>query len=305
MNTPNSSFSFSPCVTLNLRYEPLIPQFVASWRGQMDDIASLIARREWAALERVGHNLHGTGTSYGLHALSTWGALLEEAASVGDTATAIKTFTLLREYLRDLQVSYRNTILFVDDQSEILSLLKRLFAGDEYICLFCQSGAAALELLETQTVDVIVSDLVMPDMGGLELLSQVRERFPETVRIVLSGQSQVPSILAAINTGQVFRYLTKPWRIDAHAREIIAEAVAHANSQNGTLSSFLHISPDALCQLLEATGRDFVVVQENRVLLSSPAKSAEFAAGNLIQDLDLSLAHCVPLGSHCAWIWAG
>lgn len=296
---------FSPRVTLNVRYAPLMPQFLALRRAELPEIAALIARGDFPALARIGHNLHGAGASYGLDALTAWGEEFEVAASAQDGKAAAQTYADLRHFLGALEVSYRNTVLFVDDQPEITALLQRLFSHDEYICFFAQSAAQALEILENHAVDVLVSDLVMPDMGGLELLSIARERFPEVVRLVLSGQSQVPSILAAINTGQVFRYLTKPWRVDAQARGVIAEAVAHANERNYTDAGEIRVAPHALCALLDATGRDYVILErEERVLAASQARGQEFAPGTRAVSIAKRGAQCVQLdAAHCAYIW--
>lgn len=102
-------------------------------------------------------------------------------------------------------------ILCVDDEPNILSSLRRLFRPQGYQILVAESGAAGLALLETETVDMVISDMRMPEMDGARFLEHVRTRWPDTVRLLLTGYSDVDSILAAINRGEIYRYITKPW----------------------------------------------------------------------------------------------
>jgi len=102
------------------------------------------------------------------------------------------------------------TVLFVDDEPEILEGLKCALRRYSFVILTATSGADALKLLETNTVDVVVSDERMPNMAGSEFLSIVRQRHPETIRIVLTGQASLGAAIRAINEGEVYRFLTKP-----------------------------------------------------------------------------------------------
>ncbi|MEJ7807045.1 MAG: HD domain-containing phosphohydrolase, partial [Telluria sp.] len=104
------------------------------------------------------------------------------------------------------------TVLCVDDEPNILASLKRLFRPLGYQVLTAESGAAGLALLETTSrVDLVISDMRMPEMDGARFLELVRERWPDTIRLLLTGYSDVTSILAAINRGEIYRYITKPW----------------------------------------------------------------------------------------------
>lgn len=116
------------------------------------------------------------------------------------------------------------TLLFVDDEENILSSLKRLMRRTPYECHFANSGANALKLLEKEAIDVIVSDMKMPGMTGAELLSEVAERYPETMRIVLSGYAEQATIMEAINAGRIWGFIHKPWS-DADLKQIIEHAV--------------------------------------------------------------------------------
>ena len=103
------------------------------------------------------------------------------------------------------------TLLFVDDEPSILSSLRRLCRPQGYRVLIAESGAAALEILEREPVDLIMSDMRMPQMDGAQLLAIVRERWPEVVRLLLTGYADINSTIAAINHGEIHRYIAKPW----------------------------------------------------------------------------------------------
>ena len=102
-------------------------------------------------------------------------------------------------------------LLFVDDEDNILNALRRLFHPLNYKIFTAGSGAEALALLEHEPVDLIISDMRMPQMNGVELLEQVRAKWPNTQRIMLTGYSDIESTIAAINRGEISRYITKPW----------------------------------------------------------------------------------------------
>ena len=103
------------------------------------------------------------------------------------------------------------TVLLVDDEAGVLSALRRLLRPSGYQVMTAESGAAALELLATQPIDLIVSDMRMPNMNGAEFLSKARLLYPDTMRILLTGYSEIDSAVRAINEGGVYRYLNKPW----------------------------------------------------------------------------------------------
>ncbi|MGV3741867.1 MAG: HD domain-containing phosphohydrolase [Burkholderiaceae bacterium] len=103
------------------------------------------------------------------------------------------------------------TVLFVDDEVNILSALRRLFRHEGYRTLTAESAQAGLMLLEDEPVDLVVSDMRMPGMNGAAFLEQVRAKWPDTVRLLLTGHADVQSILQAVNRGEISRYITKPW----------------------------------------------------------------------------------------------
>ena len=115
------------------------------------------------------------------------------------------------------------TLMLVDDEPNILTALKRLLRRDGYEILTANSGEEGLALLEDNAVDVIVSDQRMPGMMGVDFLRAAKEKYPDTVRIVLSGYTELKSVTDAVNEGAVYKFLTKPWE-DNQLRGHIAEA---------------------------------------------------------------------------------
>lgn len=102
-------------------------------------------------------------------------------------------------------------ILFVDDERSILETLKRLMRNSPYESYFANSGAEALDLMEKHLIDVVISDMKMPEMNGEELLREISQRYPETVRIVLSAFSEDDLVMGAINEGHIWGFIHKPW----------------------------------------------------------------------------------------------
>ncbi len=103
------------------------------------------------------------------------------------------------------------TLLFVDDEEGVLSAMRRIFMEENYEILTASSADKALALLEAQKVQLLVSDHRMPGMTGAELLKVVKERWPETIRIMLTGYADVNSIMGAVKDGAVYKFITKPW----------------------------------------------------------------------------------------------
>lgn len=102
-------------------------------------------------------------------------------------------------------------ILFVDDEEHILKALRRLFAQTDYDTFFALSGRAALDVLAEEKIDLIVSDMRMPEMNGYQLLKQVRMEYPATMRVILSGYAEEKEIISALQDGSTRMYMMKPW----------------------------------------------------------------------------------------------
>ncbi|MDB5814073.1 MAG: response regulator receiver modulated metal dependent phosphohydrolase [Rhodocyclales bacterium] len=102
-------------------------------------------------------------------------------------------------------------VMLVDDETNVLNALRRLLRPVGYTVLTANGGAEALSLLAAQEVDLLVSDMRMPEMDGAQLLAQARQRWPDTQRVLLTGYADVTSAVSAINEGGIFRYVSKPW----------------------------------------------------------------------------------------------
>jgi putative two-component system response regulator len=110
----------------------------------------------------------------------------------------------------DLQKS-SDTVLFVDDDQHILSAIKRVFDNKTMTLLFADNPEKALNIMESQEIAVLVSDNLMPGMTGMELLARIRELSPDTVKILMTAYADMDIVINAINTGEVFKFITKPW----------------------------------------------------------------------------------------------
>ncbi len=106
-------------------------------------------------------------------------------------------------------------ILCVDDERNVLRALERIFLDDDYEIVIAGSGDEGLKLMEEDgPFQVVISDYRMPVMNGVEFLKAVYERWPDTVRIVLSGYADAGAIVAAINEGHIYKFIPKPWNDD-------------------------------------------------------------------------------------------
>lgn len=111
----------------------------------------------------------------------------------------------------EVSLNLQARILCVDDEPNILASLRRLFRSQGYQVVTAESGMEGLRLLESEPFDIVISDMRMPEMDGARFLEHVRGRWPETLRLLLTGYADIQSILAAINRGEIYRYITKPW----------------------------------------------------------------------------------------------
>lgn len=143
-------------------------------------------------------------------------------------------------------------ILCVDDEPNIVASLRRLFRGSGYQVTTATSGAQAIAHLEQEPVDLVFSDMRMPGMSGAQLLEQIRVRWPKTTRVLLTGYADIGSTIAAINSGEVYRYITKPWddgEVLATAHQIFER---HAlEDEKNRLEELLRAKNQALMELNE------------------------------------------------------
>ena len=108
----------------------------------------------------------------------------------------------------------QRTVLFVDDEVNILKALQRLLRQEDMNVLCASHGQEALEILSKTSTQVVVTDQRMPEMSGVDLLSAVRERHPDIVRMMLTGYTEMNVAVEAINRGEIYRLITKPWNDD-------------------------------------------------------------------------------------------
>ena len=128
-------------------------------------------------------------------------------------------------------MQHEHTVLFVDDEVNILKALQRLLRQEDMNILTASRASEALKLIETAPVQVVVSDQRMPEMSGVDLLAAVRERHPDIVRIMLTGYTEINMAVDAINRGEIYRLITKPWN-DEELRTAIRQALDHADLKN-------------------------------------------------------------------------
>ena len=178
------------------------------------------------------------------------------------------------------------TLLLVDDEQNILASLKRLLRRDAYHILTAGSGQEGMEVLASHAVDVIVSDQRMPGMLGADFLRKAKLLYPQTIRIMLSGYTELQAVTDAVNEGAIFKFLTKPWE-DHQLREHIAEAfrLKGIDDDNARLNAQLR---DANQALAAANAAMQVLVRQQQHQISRDEVSLGIAR-ELLQFLPLAV----------------
>lgn len=190
----------------------------------------------------------------------------------------------------ELSKSVRH-LLLVDDEESILRSLRRMLRRDGYTIHVALSGEEGLAILDREPVGVIVTDQRMPVMTGSQFLSKVKEKYPDTIRIVLSGYTELNSITDAINRGAIYKFLTKPWD-DELLREQIADAFEHyeLKNENARVSALNRAIIDAIPDaLLLVDARQRVVVTANAAastLLGYDSSASTALAGKAIGEIE-------------------
>jgi CheY-like chemotaxis protein len=128
----------------------------------------------------------------------------------------------------EVEAETQPTVLIVDDEASILGALKRVLHEEPYRVLTTTDPMEALHLLATHSVQMVISDQRMPEMTGTELLLQVKMLYPDVVRVILTGYADEEAIMAAINDGQVYKFLFKPWNAEALKLELYHALRYHA-----------------------------------------------------------------------------
>jgi len=162
-------------------------------------------------------------------------------------------------------VSDTYTVLIVDDEVNVLKALRRLFLDTDYRVLTATSGPEGLKLLDSEPVNLVISDYRMPDMNGVEFLARIKEDHPDTIRMILSGFADVTAIVDAINDGEIYKFLAKPWN-DQELLSTVRRALEHSclQRENVALLSELQSANVELKKLAE--GLEYKVRQRTRDL---------------------------------------
>ncbi|KRG39537.1 c-di-GMP phosphodiesterase [Stenotrophomonas panacihumi] len=185
------------------------------------------------AIIAMGHQLGMTVIANGVESQAQLGFLRRNDCDIfqgymfGEPMSAESAgMALRRRYLRPesfAETRPDRTLLLLDDEENVLRSLVRLFRRDGYRILAAGNVRDAFDLLATNDVQVILSDQRMSDMSGTEFLGRVKMLYPDTVRLVLSGYTDLATVTEAINRGAIYRFLTKPWN-DDELREHIRQA---------------------------------------------------------------------------------
>ncbi|WP_321328002.1 response regulator [uncultured Ilyobacter sp.] len=147
-------------------------------------------------------------------------------------------------------------VLFVDDQQDFLKLLEVKLKNEKYQMFFTDKSEDVLKIIEKEDIDVVVSDINMPK-SGIELFKELRRQHPNVVRVALSGFINPRNLLAAINEGDVHKYITKPWKIDEKGKRIIEEALDYSSYLKFKFycdCSVDVVSLEKLSEILKVTG---------------------------------------------------
>jgi len=179
------------------------------------------------------------------------------------------------------------TLLLVDDETSILSSLRRLLRPAGYKILTAESGRAGLEILEHEAIDLVISDMRMPEMDGAQFLEQVRGRWPEVTRLLLTGYADVTSTIEAINRGEIYRYISKPWD-DNELTLIIRDALERRRLQ-GENARLLELTQRQNEALRELNASLEVKVRERTAELEQANASLNAANDRLKQNFLVSI----------------
>lgn len=169
----------------------------------------------------------------------------------------------------------RATILIVDDEENVRNALRRALRRTEHRLLFADQPDSALEVVRKEPLDIIISDHLMPGMTGLEFLKLAHDRQPGAIRMMLTGHADSETAIKAINQGEIYRFLTKPWD-DTELQVTIHVALEKLTLERGNRR---------LLQELKAHKRLLVMLEEQHPGISGVQRDASGAV--LISDDDL------------------
>ncbi|MEW6378449.1 MAG: response regulator [bacterium] len=182
------------------------------------------------------------------------------------------------------QDSLSPSILVVDDERNVLRSLQRLFMEDNYRLFLAENAQDGLAILEKESVHLVMADYRMPGMDGVAFLREVRQRHPQIVRIVVSGFADTKSIVAAINEGEIYKFIPKPWN-DDHLKLMVSNAIEHYRlfEENRQLTEIVRKQNRELRELNEEL--------EQMVI----SRTADLLAQNRILSLSQQIIDCFPV----------
>ncbi|MDD4202237.1 MAG: response regulator [Candidatus Omnitrophica bacterium] len=122
----------------------------------------------------------------------------------------------------------KDKILIVDDEKDILSSLRRVFINEDFEAFFVCTYKEAMKVLNTKPIKVVMSDQRMPDVTGIDLLKEVKDKFPNIVRILFTGYAQTHLINEAFDVAGVYKFISKPWSTE-QLKETVYEAIDEYN----------------------------------------------------------------------------
>lgn len=183
----------------------------------------------------------------------------------------------------DRQPPQRGKVLCVDDEPGIVRALDWLLRR-KFEVITATDGDSAIALIQQHDFDVIISDQRMPGMTGVELLKTARQLSPRTMRILLTGYSDLQAVLASVNEGEVFRFINKPWNVD-ELPAVVAQAVGLAR----TNPAAAEIGPSA-------APAEAVAPKEDPVLLIDADPRVHEAFEDAMAEEGLSVMHAATLG---------
>ena len=159
----------------------------------------------------------------------------------------------------------KHVVLVVDDEVAVRNALVRTLRKEPWRVLVAASAREGLSILGETKVDLVISDHRMPEMTGLDFLKRVRAEYPDTVRIMLTGQADMDTVIAAINEGEIYRFITKPWN-DEDLRITLRIALSQLDleRENRRLLSELKKHDSFLARLEKAHPGLFEVKRDER-----------------------------------------
>lgn len=197
----------------------------------------------------------------------------------------------------ELDINSRSdfTLLFVDDEENVLSALKRIFMEENYTILTAASAAAALAIMESRPVHLVISDHRMPIMTGAEMLTLIKDKWPETIRIMLTGYADVNSIMGAVKDGAVYKFITKPWN-DEDLRLTVSLALQQyvliqenrqlkevAKYQQATITKYAGLFDESRGMLADILVKSNAVTKEIIIAARNQREPGEFFGDTLVR----------------------